>query len=178
MMTGEDTATRRRARPGGRARRRLAVLACIAAVCAAAAALSGCAVNVTAAPPLAVTSAYVPLPSRAAPHSTVAFLDIRNDGAADQLISARTSVGGKVVFRAPAGQDATVQRDVPVIAIPAASTVRLLPDDAHLVITGAGPMRAGKDITITLTFARAGNVPIVAQVTDPQSNEGGGFFNG
>ncbi|MGE5290773.1 MAG: copper chaperone PCu(A)C [Micromonosporaceae bacterium] len=180
MTTGEETATGRRARPGGRIKRRFAALAtalaCALAACAAAAAMSGCTASVTAAPSLAVTSAYVPLPSQAAPRTTVAFLDIRNDGAADRLIAARTSVGGKVVFRAPVGQDATVMRNVPEIAIPAASTVRLLPNDAHLLITGAGRLRAGKDITIVLTFARAGNLSIVAQVTDPQSG-GDSYFN-
>jgi copper(I)-binding protein len=176
MTKGEDTATRRRAGPGGRARRRLAALACAVATCAAAAASSGCTASLAGARSVAVTSAYVPIPSQAAPRSTVAFLDIRNDGAADQLIAARTNVGGKVVFRAPVGQDATVMRNVPAIAIPATSTVRLLPNDAHLVIRGAGPLRAGKDITIILTFARAGNLSVVAQVTDPQ-NGGNGYFN-
>lgn len=146
------------------------------AACAAAAAMSGCTASVSAGPSLAVTSAYVPIPAQATPHTTVAFLDIRNDGGADQLIAARTSVGGKVVFSAPVGQDATVMKNVPVIAIPAASTVRLLPNDAHLLITGAGPLRAGKDITIVLTFARAGNLSVVAQVTDPE-NGGSGYFN-
>jgi copper(I)-binding protein len=171
MTMGGRTAT------GIRIGRCVTAVAATLAVCAAAAAMTGCAAAVGSGPSLAVTSAYVPLPPATAPSTTVAFLDIRNDGAADRLIAARTSVGGKVIFRAPAGQDATVMKSVPGIAIPAASTVRLLPNNAHLVITGARPMRAGKDITIVLTFVRAGDLSVVAQVTDPQSGGNGYFTN-
>jgi copper(I)-binding protein len=171
MTMGGRTAT------GIRIKRRITAVAAALAACGAVVAVTGCATGVSGGPPLAVTSAYVPLPAEAAPRTTVAFLDIRNDGAADRLIAARTSVGGKVIFRAPAGQDAAVMKTVPAIAIPAATTVRLLPNNAHLVITGAGPMRAGKDITIVLTFVRAGNLSIIAQVTDPQSGGNGYFTN-
>lgn len=170
-------------RPRGRwrlASHRLARSAAVAA-CAAVMASTGCAVRAAtdaAAPSLTVTSAYVPLPAAATPGTTVAFLDIRNDGGPDRLVGARTSVGGTVSFRAPARQGMrmmTTTMTVPEIAIPAASTVRLLPNDAHLLITGAGRMQGGKDITLTLTFARAGTVSVTAQVTDPQ-NGGSSYF--
>ncbi|HKB30645.1 MAG TPA: copper chaperone PCu(A)C [Streptosporangiaceae bacterium] len=152
------------------------VIAAALAACALTVAAAGCTARVAAAPSLTVTSAYVPLPLTAAPHTTVAFLDIRNDGAADRLVAARTSVGGTVVFREPTGQG-TRMRTVAAISIPAASTVRLLPNDAHLLISGAGPLRGGKDITLVLTFARAGTVSVTAQVTDPQSGGGSYFTN-
>ena len=41
------------------------------------------------------------------------------------------------------------------IAIPAHSTVSMVPDGCHMLITGAGPIRGGKDITLTLVFAHA-----------------------
>ncbi len=152
--------------------------AAVAAVCALTAAVAGCTARagVTAAATLAVTSAYVPLPAAASPHTTVAFLDIRNDGAPDRLVAARTSVGGTVAFRAPTGQGVTT-KTVTAISIPAATTVRLLPNDAHLVITGAGHMQGGKDITLVLTFARFGTVSVTAQVTDPQSGGSSYFTN-
>ncbi len=157
-------------------RRRGRAIAGVLAACALMAAAAGCTARVKAAPSLTVTSAYVPLPAAAAPHTTVAFLDIRNDGGPDRLVAARTSVGGTVVFREPAGQGTTM-KTVPAIAIPAAATTRLLPNGAHLLITGAGQMQGGKDITLVLTFARAGQVPVVAQVTDPQSGGGSYFTN-
>jgi copper(I)-binding protein len=160
-------------RPRGRMWR---AIAAAAAACALTAAAGGCTARVTAAPSLTVTSAYVPLPAAAAPHTTVAFLDIRNDGAPDRLVAARTSVGGTVVFCAPTGQGVTM-KTVAAISIPAAATVRLLPNDAHLVITGAGHMQGGKDITLMLTFARAGTLSVTAQVTDPESGGSSYFTN-
>jgi len=46
-----------------------------------------------------------------------------------------------------------------------------------MLITGAGPMRGGKDITLTLRFARAGQVSVVAQVTNPDSGGSSYFLN-
>jgi copper(I)-binding protein len=171
-------------RPGGPARARHAMAGhAVAAACAAIMVLTGCAGragNGPAVPSLTVTSAYVPLPAATTPGTTVAFLDIRNDGGADQLIAARTSVGGTVTFRAPGRQNMRMMMTmttVPAISIPAVSTVRLLPDDAHLLITGAGRMQGGKDITLILTFARTGTVSVTAQVTDPQSGGSSYFTN-
>ncbi len=167
------TGRRMTKRPQGRLRR---AIAAAVAVCALTAAAAGCTARVAAAPSLTVTSAYVPLPAAVTPHTTVAFLDIRNDGAPDRLVAARTSIGGTVAFRAPTGQG-TAMKTVPAIRIPAGTTVRLLPNDAHLLITGAGHMQGGKDITLMLTFARAGTVSITAQVTDPQSGGSSYFTN-
>jgi periplasmic copper chaperone A len=171
------TRSRMAIRPGGRVWRAIATAAGAAAACAAILASAGCAAGVTAAPSLMVASAYVPVPTGTGPRTTVAYLDIRNNGAADQLVAASTSAGGRVVFRAPASPDTTVMTTVPTIAIPSATTVRLRPGGAHLLITGAGPMPGGKDITIVLTFLRAGKMPVIAQVTDPQSGGGSYFTN-
>jgi hypothetical protein len=45
------------------------------------------------------------------------------------------------------------------------------------VITGAGRMHGGKDITLTLVFAHAGRLSVVAQVTNPQSGGSTYFLN-
>jgi len=54
--------------------------------------VTGCA-SANAASSIAVASAYVPLPTT--PGTTVAYLDIRNNGKADRLISVQTSVGAR-----------------------------------------------------------------------------------
>jgi copper(I)-binding protein len=122
---------------------------------------------------IAATSAYVQQPTG---KTTVAYLDIRNNGSADQLVSVATSVGGTVEFRAPAraGVAPIVMHTVPDIPVPADSTLQLIPNSYHLLITGAGPMQDGTDITLRLTFARAGTITILALVTNPAS--GGGFY--
>lgn len=154
--------------------RRLTSVASIAsAVLVAAIALTGCASSTS----IGITSAYVPQPTT--PGTTVAYLDIRNNGHADRLVSVRTSVGGTVQLRArvesPTG--ALVMRPVPDIPIPADSLVRLNPDSYQLLITGAGPMHDGKDIWLQLTFADAGTIQVLAQVTNPQTGGSSYFLN-
>ena len=139
-------------------------------------ALAGC-TTAGAASSIAITSAYVPQPTT--PGTTVAYLDIRNNGRADRLVSVHTSVGGTVQLRArvqsPTG--ALVMRAVADIPIPADSLVRLNPDSYQLLITGAGPMHDGKDIWLQLTFADAGTIEVLAQVTNPQTGGSSYFLN-
>jgi copper(I)-binding protein len=138
--------------------------------------VAGCA-SAGATQPIHVASAYVPQPTT--PGTTVAYLEIRNNGPADKLISVQTSVGGKVQLRAPAGRHsgALVMRTVPDIPIAANTMTRLNPISYHLLITGAGTMRDGEDIKLRLTFADAGTVTILAMVTNPQSGGSSYFLN-
>jgi copper(I)-binding protein len=148
----------------------------LGAVLPAALALTGCA-SATAASSVSVGSAYVPHPST--PGTTVAYLVIRNNGAADRLVSVHTSVGGKVLLRAPLGRQGGVLRmhTVPAIPVPGDAMTRLNPDSYHLLITGAGPMPDGKDIMLRLTFAHAGTVTVIAMVTNPETGGGSYFLN-
>jgi copper(I)-binding protein len=140
----------------------------------AAIALAGCAQQARAAQAIQIETVYVNLPS--ASGTTEAYLIIQNNGPADRLISARTSVGGQVTFRGPARQPGRAMATVPQISIPAHSTVRLSPDSYHLLITRPGRMRAETQITLTLVFARAGAMPVAATVTDPET--GGSSYLG
>ena len=146
------------------------------AVLLAALGVSGCA-TANAASSLNVTSAYVPQPTT--PGTTVAYLDIRNNGHADRLIAVHTSVGGTVQMRAPGARNAgaLMMHTVSDIPIPANSLVQLDPDGYHLLITGAGPMHDGKDIMLRLTFANAGTITIIALVTNPQNGGSSYFLN-
>src|ERR1022692_4868731 len=148
-------------------RRLRSVLGAAGAVLLAALAVTGCA-SANAASSIAVASAYVPLPTT--PGTTVAYLDIRNNGKADRLISVQTSVGGMVQLRAPVSPHASVltMHTVPDIAIPADSMTLLNPDTDHLLIKGAGTMHDGKDIMLRLTFAKAGTATAIALLTNPE----------
>ena len=143
-----------------------------------AAAVAGCtAARASATSSIAATAAYVQVPSSAGA-TTVGYLDIRNNGSAsDELLSATTSVGGTVQLRAPEGADVSpvVMHTVTDIDIPAGAMVQLVPNSYHLLITGAKPLVDGKDITLTLKFAHAGPVTVLALVTNP-SNGGGSYF--
>ena len=156
--------------------RRLTSVLGIAAAVLLALAVSGC-TTASAASSISVSSAYVPQPST--PGTTVAYLDIRNNGRADRLVAVHTSVGGTVRLRAPGARHAGMltMHTVAYIPIPADSLTQLNPDSYHLLITGAGPMHDGKDIMLQLTFAGAGTITVIALVTNPESGGSSYFLN-
>jgi periplasmic copper chaperone A len=124
------------------------------------------------------TGAYVQQPASTG-KATVGYLDIRNNGAADSLVSVSTSVGGTVQLRAPVpnGKSPIVMHTVTSIPIPANATTQLIPNSYHLLITGARAMHDGKDIQLTLKFAHAAAVTIYALVTNPQNGGSSYFLN-
>ena len=61
------------------------------------------------------------------------------------------------------------------INFPARSTTKLDPTGAHLEIVDSGPLRQGTDITLTLVFAHAGKIKVLAQVSNPQTGNSGYF---
>jgi copper(I)-binding protein len=161
---------------GPRSRRAAAALAaCFALV--ATLALSGCTSPGSA--KIATNSAYIPQPTT--PGTTVAYMDIRNNGkTTDRLVAATTSVGGQVSFLAPDGMTSSgtmIMKQVQNISIASQAIVRMNPNSFRLRITGAGKMQGGKDIIITLRFAHAGKVTVVALVTNPASGGGSYFLN-
>jgi copper(I)-binding protein len=127
---------------------------------------------------IAATAAYVQQPA-ATGKATVGYLDIRNNGAADTLVSVTTSAGGTVALRGPVrpGVSPVVMHTVADIPIPSDATTQLIPNSYHLLISGAGPMHDGKDITLKLTFAHAGTITILALVTNPESGGSSYFLN-
>ena len=157
-------------------RRLTSVLGVAGAVLLAALGMTGCG-TASAASSINVTSAYIPQPTT--PGTTVAYLDIRNNGHADRLLAVHTSVGGTVQLRAPGVRHAgtVTMHTVSDIPVPADTLVQLNPTSYHLLITGAGPMQDGKDITLQLTFADAGTITVLALVTNPQSGGSSYFLN-
>ena len=124
------------------------------------------------------TGAYVQQPASTG-KATVGYLDIRNNGSADSLVSVSTSVGGTVQLRAPVpnGKSPVVMHTVTSIPLPANATTQFIPNSYHLLITGARAMHDGKDIQLTLKFAHAAPVTIYALVTNPQNGGSSYFLN-
>jgi copper(I)-binding protein len=135
---------------------------------------AGCAAQAGASPSIQIANAYVPVPHDGI---TVAYVVIQNNGGADRLVAAHTSVGGRVTFRTAHGPGASVMSTIPSVRIPGHATLAMRPNGVHMVITGAGPMHGGKDITLTLTFAHGGPVSVVVTVTNPQSGGSTYFLN-
>jgi periplasmic copper chaperone A len=127
--------------------------------------------------PVGAGNAYISVPVSAG--ITDAYLEIRNNGAADELLSAQLSTGGTVTLRGPVttGTQVTAMRSLNDIPIPANSTVHLAPNGYHLLITGASNLQSGKAITLTLHFEHAGTINVIALVTNPQSGGSSYFLN-
>ncbi len=144
------------------------------------AAASGCSAggNHAGGAGLVTTGAYVQQPS-ATGQSTVGYLDIRNNGAADTLVSVATSVGGTVELRGPVTEQASsvVMHTVTSIPLPAGATTQLIPNSFHLLISGAGAMHDGKDIQLTLRFAHGSPITVNALVTNPENGGSSYFLN-
>jgi periplasmic copper chaperone A len=123
------------------------------------------------------TGAYVQQPTSNGA-ATVGYLDIRNNGDADTLLSVTTSVGGKVELRGPIGNGQTpvVMHTISSIPLPADATTELDPTSYHLLISGAGAMHNGKDIELTLHFAHGTSITVYALVTNPQDSGGSSYF--
>jgi copper(I)-binding protein len=138
-------------------------------------AMTGCAARAGASPSIELATAFVPVPH--APGTTVAYVVIQNNGNADRLVAAHTSAGGRVTFRLAHGPGASLISTVGSVRIPGHATLAMRPNGFQMLITGAGPLHGGKDITLTLDFARAGPVSVVAQVTNPQSGGSSYFLN-
>ncbi len=156
------------------------VIGLVGAAAAIAVAAAGCSAarNHAGGPGIVTNGAYVQQPA-ANGQTTVGYLDIRNNGAADELISVSTSVGGTVELRAPVTKGVTpvLMHTVKDIPIPADSTTQLIPNSFHLLITDPGAMHDGKDIYLRLTFAHAGTMTVIALVTNPQNGGASYFLN-
>jgi copper(I)-binding protein len=106
-----------------------------------------------------------------------AYLVIRNNGATDKLVSARSSAGGTITLSGPAGGNPAAMRAVAAITVPGHTLIRLVPNGYHLVISNSGLMKSGTEITLTLRFAHAGTYHVAAEVTNPQTGGSSYFLN-
>lgn len=148
----------------------------LAAIALAALGVAACSAPVPQpGPQITLDSGQVTEPN--ASGTTAAYVEVQNNGPADRLIGARISVGGHVSLRSPAGNGELLMRTVTSIRIPADTFFRLTPDGSHLLITDAGRMKSGTEITLTLVFAHAGAISVPAMVTNPQTGGSSYFLN-
>jgi copper(I)-binding protein len=162
-------------RGGSHPRRSRAIATCALVVLGASLAAGCDAPAPRPAPSITLSSAQVTQPS--ADGVTDIFVDVQNTGSADQLIGARLSVGGHVTLRTPSRVGVMDMHTVRAIVIPARSFVGLDPNGSHLLVTGAGKMISGREITVTFLFAHAGAISVSAMVTNPATGGASYFLN-
>ncbi len=93
-----------------------------------------------------------------------AFATIENHGSTpDRLVSATAAVAGRVEIHEMAVTDGVMtMRPLPDgLPVPADGSVELKPGSYHLMLMDlAGPLKDGEHVTGTLTFEKAGTVPV------------------
>ena len=90
------------------------------------------------------------------------FMKIENKGAADQLLSASSSVASEVQLHEMSMDGQVMKmRQVKDISVPAGGTVELKPGGLHLMLMGIKkPLATGETIPVKLKFAKAGEVEV------------------
>ena len=109
--------------------------------------------------------------SRPAPQGQngVIYLDIRNDGAADdRLIAVSTPLATKVELHKSTMEDGIHRMEkVESIVVPAGGAVELAPGGLHVMLVGLKFMlMAEETIPVTFTFERAGDITTGVSVED------------
>jgi copper(I)-binding protein len=109
--------------------------------------------------------------SRATPQGAevgVGYLTIINDGEApDRLVSADAEFATQAEIHQMKMEDGVMlMRPVPDgVAIPAKGTIAFSPESYHLMFMGLkSPLKEGETVSGSLTFERAGKVPVTFQV--------------
>ncbi len=136
-------------------------------------ALAGCAQPPRSTEPIKVASAYVMQASGVSSHDT--YLIIANSGAPDRLLKVRSSAGGQVLMLGRRVSGRAITPMLSQISIPGHQLTRLDPAGVHLEIVNSGHLQQGTDITLTLVFAHAGPMRVLAQVSNPETGSSGYF---
>lgn len=136
-------------------------------------AITGCAHKSAASTPIKVGSAYVMQAN--GDKILTGYLVIANAGQSDKLLSVRSSAGGQVVLIGPHKPGVSTTAALSAFIIPAHHLTKFDPTGKHLEILHSGHVREGTDITLTLVFAHAGTMHVLAQVSNPQTGNSGYF---
>lgn len=101
------------------------------------------------------------------------YFTVQNSGPADKLVAASSDVSANMMLHQEVTQGNTSSMVmIDSIAIPANSTVDLIANHYHVMMTGLkSPLKEGDRVTATLTFQNAGKVtltvPVVSYTSAP-----------
>ncbi len=105
--------------------------------------------------------------SEDAGQNSAVYLEIVNRGEVDdQLIAAETDVAGVTEVHEVVSRDNVMRmQEVEQVEIPAGETVNLEPGGYHLMLFGlVDDLDAGDEFDVSLTFDRAGEITVTAEV--------------
>lgn len=99
-----------------------------------------------------------------------AFLHVENKGAqADKIVSASADVSERVELHTHLMEGDVMQmREVDSFDVPASGALELKPAGDHIMFMGLkAPLEEGSEFPLTLTFEKAGSVPVTVKVVKP-----------
>ena len=121
-----------------------------------------------ASPALAQVQIEKPWTRATAPGAQVAggYMLIRNQGAADKLVSASSPASAKVELHVHLNDNGVMKmREVPGYDVPAKGSFELKPGGAHLMFMNLkAPLKEGDKVPVMLKFEKAGEVSAEFQV--------------
>lgn len=97
------------------------------------------------------------------------YFTVEGYGTEDSLVSASTDVAATVeLHETVMGDDGTMgMRPVTGYPLPASGQLVLEPGGLHIMLMDVDPLVAGTTIEVTLTWEKAGEIPITADVVEP-----------
>ena len=105
---------------------------------------------------------------------SAAFMDVKNKGAADKIVSAHCDCAKATELHDMKMADGKMlMMQVPAMDVPANGDLKLKPGGYHIMLIGLNrPLVAGETLPIKLKFEKAGEVTVQAQVKDRATHMG------
>ena len=105
---------------------------------------------------------------------SAAFMDVKNKGAADKIVSAHCDCAKATELHDMKMADGKMlMMQVPAMDVPANGDLKLKPGSYHIMLIGLNrPLVAGETLPIKLKFEKAGEVTVQAQVKDRATHMG------
>ncbi len=105
---------------------------------------------------------------------SAAFLEVKNNGAADKIVSAHCDCAKATELHDMKTADGKMLMiQVPAMAVPANGELKLKPGSYHIMLIGLNrPLVAGETLPIKLKFEKAGEVTVQAKIKDRAAHMG------
>lgn len=105
---------------------------------------------------------------------SAAFMDVKNKGAADKIVSAHCDCAKATELHDMKMADGKMlMMQVPAMDVPANGDLKLKPGGYHIMLIGLNrPLAAGETLPIKLKFEKAGEVTVQAQIKDRATHMG------
>ena len=105
---------------------------------------------------------------------SAAFMEIKNKGAADKIVSANCDCAKATELHSMTMADGKmIMAQVPAMEVPANGELKLKPGGYHIMLIGLNrPLVSGETLPIKVKFEKAGEVTLQAKIKDKAAHMG------